>query len=625
VPEPKKRRVKQLSEIEHILLRGARYIGSTKLTNQSMFIYDDTKIIKKEVKYIPGLIKLVSEVIDNSVDEAIETNYQFANKIDIIIDDFINEITVKDNGRGIPVEKNADGVYDPELAWTSLRSGSNFDDSDDNKTIGQNGEGSSLVNIYSKSFIGETCDGKNRFTVVCNDNLSSKDITVVKGRVKGTKVSFIPDFDRFEVDHIDQTHKNIIYTRLINLSISHPDITFTFNGKELKFRKFSDYIQLYGDKFEVLEFDNLMIGLLPNVEDDFSFVHYINGINVYNGGSPLNWAVNSIINPVREKISKKYKTIKPGDIKNKLMFIVFFKNMINPRFDDQIKSLCNNSYAEFSGSLGDIDITKFITKVTKNSDLMDPIIEIFKIKEEYKKKQELKELQKEIQTNDIDDPLYLSATKRKKYLVLTEGDGAKGLISRVLGRDDFGYYPSKGKPLNAYDKPTIKILKNAFFANIMKILGLDIGKYAIPTYQNILIATDADADGMHIRGLLLAFFKKAFPKFLEDGRIKFLNTPAVILKQKKKIKEIFFNLNDFREYESKHNISNLEVKYYKGLGTWKDSDLNLLIDTYGIETFIGDFDYDEEASDYIHYWSSDAESFKRKELLAGNILDIDKI
>ena len=178
---------KHLSDEEHVLLRPHMFIGSTSKEKYTQFIINEYR----EIEYIPGLLKLVNEIIDNSVDVAIKTNFKYANKIEIdMTEDYVR---VKDNGTGIPVVKvnDRDGkdVWNPVMSWTYTKAGTNFDDTveDVRQSIGMNGVGSTVVSIFSKKFMGETCDGTKKLILHTSNNNNLDDVKV--GRSKMNKVT----------------------------------------------------------------------------------------------------------------------------------------------------------------------------------------------------------------------------------------------------------------------------------------------------------------------------------------------------------------------------------------------------------------------------------------------------
>jgi DNA gyrase/topoisomerase IV subunit B len=231
----KQNKVVLLSDIEHALKRSARYLGAIVSVSVLRYYLKDNKIVYGTIEYVPALLKIIREIIDNSLDEAIRTNYKFANKIKITISK--DTVIIEDNGRGIPVihgEDSSGNKLDelmPTLAWCNLKAGSNFDDEADNETAGQNGEGSSLCNIWSKSFIGETSDGNLYYKVHCKDNLSSKEITTKPSKKKFTKVTFKPDLDKMGIEEISDLYKDLIEFDLMFLRETFPKINFTFERK----------------------------------------------------------------------------------------------------------------------------------------------------------------------------------------------------------------------------------------------------------------------------------------------------------------------------------------------------------------------------------------------------------
>ena len=235
----KENKIVQLNDIQHCLLRPTQYIGSTTLTKCSTFILNkETEAFEyKEIEYVPGFLKIIYEIIDNSVDEAIRTNFKFATNIDVKIDK--NIITVSDNGRGIPLDKDEkSGLSQLELALTSLRAGSNFNDTEGRTLLGMNGVGASLTNIFSRIFAVVVLDKKRKGILKCANNLSKKSCEIIdfKSKTSGTTIMFEPDYKRFGLKGMDETHINLIHQRLMFLSITYPEIEFKLNGNVIKFK-----------------------------------------------------------------------------------------------------------------------------------------------------------------------------------------------------------------------------------------------------------------------------------------------------------------------------------------------------------------------------------------------------
>ena len=394
------------------------YIGASNVVEVEDYCLVNDKIQRTNVKCVPGLLKIINEIIDNSVDIAIKTNFEGCNSVSVKITD--DTVVVEDNGPGIPVSKNPEGEYIPFVCWGYAMSGSNFDNDENRTHLGMNGVGSYCTNVWSTEFTGISDDSKNRYTVKFKNNALDYKETVSNSVSKGVTVKFKPDLKRFGIEKIDQTHKDLVYQRLLNLSISFPLIQFKFNNKAIKTKNFKSYVSSFADEgsFEVFQGDNFSFAVIPSPSDEFQQFSYLNGLNIKDGGTHIDVIANNIVSLLRDSLSKKYKTIKPADIKNKLMIVGVFKNFANPKFNSQTKEKLTNSVSEVNQYFGDIDYQSLSKKILKNSNIISPIIEVFKIKEELKNRQELKTLNK---AKKIKDEHYLPALKESKYIFIVEG------------------------------------------------------------------------------------------------------------------------------------------------------------------------------------------------------------
>ena len=598
--------IKKLTEREHIIQRPSMYIGAVDPTTIQDYALIDEKIQYTEISYIPALIKIINEVIDNSVDVAIKTNFKFSNVISVKIDD--NSVEVQDNGTGIPVVQNSDGHYLPELAWGHARAGSNFDDDKARTQIGMNGIGSFATNCFSTKFVGKTDDGKFAYSITFKDNAGSfkENVTASSGET-GTTVKFNPDFSKFNITKIDEVHQNIIKQRLINLSITFPEITFKFNGKKVNTNSFKKYVGMFSEVSEVFEDNNLKFAILPNDSDDFKQFSYVNGLKIPDGGVHIDIVTNTIVNGLRDKLVKKFKSIKPGDIRNKLMIVMFIKNFPNTKFNSQSKEKLTNSMKEFNDFVnGSIDYDKIINKIMKTPEIIDPITEVYRIKEEFKKRQELKALDKTVKK--IKSDKYLPSIGRKKYLMIVEGESALGGTLGVFGRTECGYYILKGKPLNAYSSTQAKFVANAELSELYKVVTNE-------GYDYILTLTDQDLDGIHIRGLLTGFIHKYLPDF--KSKFGMLQTPVIGITKNEKMVRWYYNLSENISLKSGEKSN-----YFKGLGSWVKEDLQQIVQTDGLEKMIDIIDFNND--EIIDDWLSDTKSDKRKEYIQGNVFSIAK-
>jgi DNA gyrase/topoisomerase IV subunit B len=597
--------IRKLTEREHIITRPSMYIGSVDTNTISDYLMVDNKMAYAEVSYVPGLIKIINEIIDNCVDVAIKTNFEFSNEISVKIDS--TRVEVRDNGTGIPVEKNSDGHYLPELCWNHARAGSNFDDDDSRTQIGMNGVGSYATACFSKKFVGHTDDGKQSYTITIQNNASSFKESVAPTKERGTTVTFHPDLEKFGLTSIDEVHHGIIRQRLINLSMSFPGITFKFNGRKINVSSFKKYVAMFNDSFELFETEDFRFAILPNADDDFRHFTYVNGLKIPDGGTHVDVIINNVVNRMKDKLIRKYKTIKPGDIRNKLMLIAFMKNVKNTKFNSQSKEKITNSQSEINAYFGDIPYDQIVNKIFRNSEIIEPIVEVYKIKEELKRRQEIKGLEKS--QKRIKSDKYLPSIGENKYLFLTEGQSALGGLSPVFGRKECGYFTLRGKPLNAYSAPTAKFTANKELSELYRVLKNE-------KYENIVFATDADLDGHHIRGLLIGFFERYMPEL--KGKLAMLQTPMIVVKKNGKPIRWSYSLSESLEPKTG------EVSHWmKGLGSWKTSDLQHVVETDGKNKMIDIIEFDD--SMIIDHWLSDSSADKRKEYILDNDFNIAKI
>ena len=619
----RKNDIQTLGELEYVLKRPGIYIGSIKEEIVEKYMYEGDRMVKKEVPFIPGLIKIIEEVIDNSIDESIETDFKFANKISVDIKD--NIITVRDNGRGLPIVKDKrSGKNVVENIFTELRTGSNFDDDKraEKEKKGMNGVGVSLTNIFSEFLEIKTANGvkqyKQRFELGPVKRGAAK---ITKSDKNFTEVTFKPNFSYFEAsDEFINIIPDLIYRVLRNSAFCFPEITFKFNGKKIGGSNLRQFMNTIHPINEFTENEKVRLGVFCS-EDGFQHLSFVNGLDTARAGTHVDYITNTIVNKLREYIKKKYKLeVKPADIRNKL-FILLSLRIPAPDFDGQTKERLitpNNSYTD---RIVSIFSDKFFKQLIKNDEIIEPIVESYRLKKQVEENIKLKNLSKNTATK-VRVEKYLPATKRRKWLVLTEGDSAKGGISSALGRDVFGYFPLKGKPLNSYEAKTNVITKNVEFQNIVKITGMRLDKDIQQNlrYENILFATDADADGTHIKALLLAYFGRFGKSLIKSQKIHFLRTPLIAVKRKGVITDYFFDFESFK----KSKIKTGQITYYKGLGTWNPKDLKSIIAKDGLENFIITFKWDADSENALKTWvGSDADL--RKVELRGKTFSFDAV
>ena len=609
-------KMKTLTSVEHILVRPNLWIGSVSPSEKETWVLnEDDTISFKKISYTEGLLKICNEAIDNSVDVGIKTNWEKSTKIDITITK--DTFTCEDNGTGIPVEKNESGEWIPVIATCVPMSGTNFEE--DRNSIGANGVGIKAANIFSKKFECVTCDGKGKLKIVCTNNLSTKKVTELKPTAKtGTIISFSPDFDRFGVKEFRIELMTMIKTRLKFLSWFYPKCQFTFNGQKIGI-KAKDIASMFPQPAVVLNEPNVYICIYPS-EEPYNLT-YVNGLYMRRGGTQIDYILNKVITDIREKVSKKYKAIKPADIKNRLGIVCFFKGFPNCEFDSQTKETLTNSVGDITSYFQreQIDLDKFTAKILKQKEIIDNITEMFRLKEELAEKKELAKLSKV--KKDIDSEKYYPPIGKtaKKYLMITEGFSAFSGMSPILGRKEIGYYMLKGKILNVLGEKPATFMANQEINDLVNILGIDIANPDTPmTYDKVVILTDADADGNAIAGLVLTLFNRIAPNIIKQGRVCRLETPLLIGSKGENIEEYYFTLPDKSKMKK-----NLEYFYLKGLGSWTKNRFNQILEYEGgLEKLMVSYTLDDKTDESINKWFG-KESDGRKDALRGKEFHID--
>jgi len=574
---------KVLDEISHIRARTGMYAGSVSRQSSIEWILNKeiNKMEKKEVSYIPAFVKIFSEILDNAIDEgkrAPETLNQI--KVDITFD----EISISDNGRGIPVQIHEQtGTYIAETVFSNLRAGSNFNDDEDQSLIGTNGVGSTLTNVLSSNFKVESCDGKKKLTQNFWDGMRERSEPEIKDFTKnGTKITFTPDYEFFKISGMDQDHTDKIYKKVIDAAACNLNIKFYFNGDLIKFKSFDDYVALYADEYLTDSNENWNIGITNS--DGFEQISFINSVETYQGGTHVNYVMDQITAKLREHFKKKHRVdVKPSDIRNHIRVFIF-GTLNRPRFSSQTKENMISPSSEWKTAWTVSD--KFIKAILK-TDIVQSILDWISAKE---KAQLMADLRKANKNLDKSDPkrvekFHDASTKQRNEAILLLAEGDSALSGLLSGRDPktMACFPLRGKPINVTPMDLKDILENKEFKNIMTITGLNFAEKVKSIedirFRRIIISSDQDLDGYGIRGLLINAFYKFWPELFDLKVICILNTPIVKVKMKGKTLS-FYSVDDFQAWKDEHKGEKYESKYFKGLGTsssseWKDYLSNL--------------------------------------------------
>ena len=587
---------KKYTHQEHILELPDTYVGSIDKTVDYYWVLDDNKphIEWKLISIVPALYKIFDEILVNAYDHYIRSKINhtknskvlLVKNIKVTIDKEKGEISIYNDGEGIPVEIHTEEqIYLPEMIFGNLLTSSNYDKNEKKITGGKNGYGAKLTNIYSNKFTIDTIDRIRKkiyyqeFTNNMN-TIKKPDVGRTSNKKGYTKITFQPDYNRFKLTGLTDDIINIMKRRTYDIAAcTDNSVNVYFNEELIKYSTFEKYVDLFiGHKtdtqraFEICN-ERWEVGATISPSEKFEQVSFVNGIATTKGGKHVEYVANQIVNKLAELIKKKNgSVVKKSYIKENL--IVFVKSTIeDPSFDSQTKENLTTPQSQFGSDCKVSD--KFIQKLSKCG-IVERVMSLNNLKDnkslsktDGKKKNTIRGIPK------LDDANFAGTNRSNEAtLILTEGDSAKTMAVSGLsevGRDKWGVFPLRGKLLNVKDVNLEKIFNNEEINNLKKIIGLQSGKVYTNTnelrYGRIMLMTDQDHDGFHIKGLLFNLFHSLWPSLLEIGFLSSMLTPIVkVSKIKNTIS--FYNEKDYLHWKQENNEGNgWKIKYYKGLGT----------------------------------------------------------
>lgn len=471
------KKYKKLTDIEHVRIRPSMYIGTIETVTRLEWVIRDNNTVQEEVTYSPGIVKLFDEVVTNCVDEHIRS--RSVTKIEVVINRLTGEISIGDNG-GIPVKKHPEhNVYIPELIFSELRAGSNFDD-EDRMGGGMNGLGASLVNVYSDLFIVETCDGVNYFRQEYSDGMHKKGKPFIEpGKKKGTTITFLPDYEYFNTS-LDDGNIDRITKRVYDIAGCNPGIAVYLDGHRITHNTFEKYVSMYTENavHDRSPDAQWRVALAPSIGDGFTQISFVNNIDTYNGGTHIDYVLDQIVGEIRAFVKKKHKVdVKPSAIKQQLTLFVQC-NVNAPMFSSQTKENLTLDPKKYS--------TEYIAKPSFIKTILESSIveRVLSWAEDQQRREELAELAKlnkmAAKNNSLKKIVKFedatSKDRRKCVLFLTEGDSAKSSVMSARDSSIHGVFPLKGKLLNVRNIPIKKLIANEEIQNFLAITGLKVGQ-----------------------------------------------------------------------------------------------------------------------------------------------------
>ncbi len=548
--------IRSLDWKEHIRMRPGMYIG--KLGDGSS--PDD------------GIYILLKEVLDNCIDEFV---MGAGKTIEVTIKD--KTVTVRDYGRGIPLGKVIDVV-------SKMNTGGKYDSLAFKKSVGLNGVGTKAVNALSNYFRVESVrDDKQKAAEFSAGNLVLEEDIIETTKRKGTKVSFIPDEAifknyKFRYEYIIKMLKNYCYL--------NNGLTILFNGeKYFSENGLKDLLDetIHADDLEYpiihLKGDDIEIALTHSKTQYSEEYHsFVNGQNTTQGGTHLAAYREAIVKTIREYYNKPFEA---SDVRKSIVTAISIKVM-EPVFESQTKTKLGST--DMGSEAGMPSVRTFVNDFVKNK--LDSYLHknpasadalLRKILQAERERKELSGIRKlatdrakkaNLHNKKLRDcRAHLPDTKNPKNLdstlFITEGDSASGSITKSRDVNTQAVFSLRGKPLNCYGMSKKIVYENEEFNLLQAALDIEDGLEKL-RYNNIVIATDADVDGMHIRLLLITFFLQFFPELIKEGHLYILQTPLFRVRNKKE------TIYCYSEDERKAAIEKLkpkpEITRFKGLG-----------------------------------------------------------
>ena len=559
--------IRSLDWKEHIRMRPGMYIG--KLGDGSS--PDD------------GIYILLKEVIDNCIDEFVMGS---GKTIEVSIKD--KTVAVRDYGRGIPLGKVIDVV-------SKMNTGGKYDSLAFKKSVGLNGVGTKAVNALSHFFRVESVrDDKQKAAEFSAGNLVLEEDIIDTTKRKGTKVTFIPDEAifknyKFRNEYVIKMLKNYCYLNTGLTIIYNGEKYFSENGlKDLLDENIAiedmvyPIIHLKGDDIEVA---------MTHSKSQYSeeYHSFVNGQNTTQGGTHLVAFREAIVKTIREFYNKNFE---PSDIRKSIVSAVSIKVM-EPVFESQTKTKLGStdmgsdpgmpSVRTFVNDFVKNKLDNFLHKNPETADLL--LRKILQAERERKELSGIRKLAKDrakksslhnkklrdcrVHLSDIKNPRYLEST-----LFITEGDSASGSITKSRDVNTQAVFSLRGKPLNSYGMSKKIVYENEEFNLLQAALDIEDDMENL-RYNNIVIATDADVDGMHIRLLLITFFLQFFPELIKEGHLYILQTPLFRVRNKKET--IYCYSEDERRAAIEKLKPKPEITRFKGLGEISPNEFQFFI------------------------------------------------
>ncbi|MBR1872776.1 MAG: ATP-binding protein [Bacteroidales bacterium] len=569
--------IRTLEGVEHIRLRPGMYIGRLGNGNNPG----------------DGIYVLLKEIVDNSIDEF---SAGFGKQIQITVEE--GTVSVRDFGRGIPL----DSVV---KATSKLNTGGKFDDAAFKKSVGLNGVGTKAVNALSSDFYVESFrDGQSSWAEYNRGELTGSGRREGTGQKNGTFTRFTPDGDMFGKFAFNMEY---VETMVKNYSYLKKGLTLVLNG--VTYKSENGLLDLVNENLSEtplyspihLEDEDIEVVITHGNSYGENISSFVNGQNTRDGGTHLAAFREAIAKTLKEFYKKNYD---PADCRQGVVGAISIQ-IQEPNFEGQTKTKLGSTYMwekflhDASGKQvknpdgsNAIDrgptirtfVNDFIAKhlnnyLHKHTDIV-PVIEE-KIKASQKEREEISGIQKKTRERNKKANVYnrklrdcryhfndkvakdKEAFKEMSSIFITEGDSASGTITKVRAANYQAVFSLRGKPINCYKESRRKVAENEELNLLISALGVENDLEDL-RYNNIIVATDADDDGMHIRMLVLTFLMKYYPDLIRRGHVHILQTPLFRVRNKKETRYCY-SIEE-KEEAAAEMKSGVEITRFKGLG-----------------------------------------------------------
>jgi len=563
-----------MGEIEHVLERSDMYVGGNTVETVEAFVCDESGICFRPVRHTAILQTLFNEVLSNAVDNHCRGYGTSCIKVKLSPD----RVVVWNNGKSVPFT-DLNGVPTPTAVFGQLRSGSNFNDCEKRQTGGRNGYGVKLVNIWSKAFKVTIVNNGKKFCQRFSENMRKAHAHTISNAhaVKDSvSVEYTPDFKRLGVEKFTADDMALMAKRALDAVLCY-NLDVRINSKRI-FKTRLQYLKSLSPTPPLLSESKVWtVAVYPNEQQDFQHMSFCNGISTSDGGTHVSHVVRTLTKLLSTALQKVHLKPVPKLIKDSL-FVVLTLRTSNPLFDSQCKTKLKSKSSSFPCAWKADGL--FVRKLLKGP-VFNRLVEVFSARQELSMKKDDGRKTRRVNVEKLIDATAAGTKDSQKCtLVVCEGLSARAMLLQGTTANRMqrivGLLPMKGKVLNCSSASNAKVLANVEIQDLKKTLGLKHNKQYSCTkdlrYGRVLVATDADDDGMHILGLLLTMFQKLYPGLIELGYVQRLVTPLLTARRGKIIKE-FLTISEYNTWKRDvPDFKHYTIKFYKGLGTSTNKD-----------------------------------------------------